>query len=141
MAIVLPEHKDFLLGQARTGKVATVRTDGRPHVVPVWFDLDEETIVFTTWHTTVKANNLRRDPRVSICVDDDRPPFTFIVIEGTAEVTSITGDALIPWATRIASRYMGDDQGAAYGKRNGIAGELLVRVTPTHVIWRKDVAS
>ncbi len=47
--------------------MATVRNDGRPHVVPIWFDLDGDDLVFTTWHTSVKAANLRRDPRVSIC--------------------------------------------------------------------------
>jgi len=67
------EVKNFLLLNARTGKLATVRQDGRPHVAPVWFDLDGDTVVFTTWHETVKAANLRRDPRVAICVDDQTP--------------------------------------------------------------------
>ena len=47
------EVKNFLLLNARTGKLATVRQDGRPHVAPVWFDLDGDTVVFTTWHETV----------------------------------------------------------------------------------------
>lgn len=141
MAILLPEHRDFLLGQVHTGKLATVRADGRPHVVPIWYELDDDTIVFSTWHTSVKANNIRHDPRVSMCVDDERPPFTYIMIEGMAELTSITGDALLPWATRIARRYMGDAQGETYGKRNAVPGEVLVRMTPTRVIWQKDIAS
>jgi nitroimidazol reductase NimA-like FMN-containing flavoprotein (pyridoxamine 5'-phosphate oxidase superfamily) len=39
-----------------------VRRDGRPHVVPIWFDLDGETLVFTTGGNSVKAENIRRDP-------------------------------------------------------------------------------
>ncbi|HLI08028.1 MAG TPA: pyridoxamine 5'-phosphate oxidase family protein [Ktedonobacteraceae bacterium] len=68
-----PEVRTFLLTGTRTAKVATVRADGRPHVAPVWFLLDDDSIVFTTWHTTVKAKNIRRDPRVCLCIDDETP--------------------------------------------------------------------
>ncbi len=133
------EYRAFLLDQARTGQLATVRKDGRPHVVPIWFDLDGDTIVFTTWHKSVKAANLRRDPRVCICVDDQTPPFAFAQIEGTATL-SADADQLLYWATRIAGRYMGAEQAEAYGKRNSVEGELLVRVTPTKIIAKKDIA-
>src|ERR687886_2106332 len=81
------EARAFLLDRPRTAKLATVRADGRPHVAPVWFDLDGDTIVFTTWHTTVKAANIRRDPRVCLCVDDQAPPFAFVTVEGTATLS------------------------------------------------------
>ncbi len=82
MAKMTPvEYNNFLLSQARTGKLATVRKDGRPHVVPIWFDLDGETLVFTTWHESIKAANIRRDPRVCICIDDEKPPFSYVQIE------------------------------------------------------------
>jgi PPOX class probable F420-dependent enzyme len=134
------EVRHFLLDTVRTGKLATVRTDGRPHLAPIWFDLDGDVLVFTTWHTTVKAANLRRNPHVSICVDDDQPPFAFVIIEGTAEFAEPTPEALVHWATRIARRYMGDELAEAYGKRNGVEGELLVRVTPTKVLAQKNVS-
>ena len=68
---------------ARTGKLATVRADGRPHVAPVWYDVDDDgTLVFQTGVGTVKGQNLAREGRASLCVDDDRPPFSFVVVEG-----------------------------------------------------------
>jgi PPOX class probable F420-dependent enzyme len=73
------EARAFLLARPRTAKLATVRADGRPHVAPVWFDLDGDDLRFTTWHASVKAVNLRRDPRVSLCVDDEAPPFAFVM--------------------------------------------------------------
>ena len=73
------ERKQFLLEGTRTGKLATVRKDGRPHVAPIWFDLDGDELVFTTWHESVKAANMRRDPRVSVCVDEEIPPYAFVV--------------------------------------------------------------
>jgi PPOX class probable F420-dependent enzyme len=133
------EARAFLLDRPRTAKLATVRADGRPHVAPVWFDLDGETIVFTTWHATVKAANIRHDPRVCLCVDDDRPPFSFVIIEGTATFVDDL-DALRIWATRIAGRYMGQNLAASYGQRNGVPGELLVRVTPTRIVAQANIA-
>lgn len=141
MSIFTDEQQAFLAKSAWTGKVATTRKDGRPHVAPVWFEVDEDdTIIFTTWHTTVKAANIRRDGRICICMDDQAPPFTFMIIEGTA--TLAAGDEkLLYWATRIAGKYMGQEQAEAYGKRNGVTGELLVRVTPTKVTFQKDIAN
>ncbi|HEY8460285.1 MAG TPA: PPOX class F420-dependent oxidoreductase, partial [Blastocatellia bacterium] len=72
------ECREFISSVPHTAKLATVRPDGRPHVVPVWFDLDGDDIVFTTGGKSVKAANIRRDPRVCICVDDETPPFAFV---------------------------------------------------------------
>jgi PPOX class probable F420-dependent enzyme len=132
------ESHAFLLERARTAKAATVRPDGRSHITPVWFDLDGDDLVFTTWHTTVKARDLRRDPRISLCVDDERPPFSFVLIEGTARLSDNL-DEVRAWATRIAGRYMGVMRAKAYGARNGVAGELLVRVTPTRVVAQSGI--
>jgi PPOX class probable F420-dependent enzyme len=134
------EYHRFMLETARTGKLATVRADGRPHIAPIWFDLDGDVLVFTTWHTTVKAANLRRDPRVSLCVDDEKPPFAYVIVEGTAEFADPTPEERLYWATRIARRYMGDALAESYGKRNGVEGELLVRLTPTKIIAQKGIA-
>jgi PPOX class probable F420-dependent enzyme len=133
------EVKNFLLLNARTGKLATVRQDGRPHVAPIWFDLDGDTVVFTTWHETVKAANLRRDPRIALCVDDQTPPYAFVIIEGSADIEDRAED-LEYWTTRIAGRYMGPELAESYGKRNAVPGELLVRVTPANIVAQKDIA-
>ncbi|MEW6638282.1 MAG: PPOX class F420-dependent oxidoreductase [Actinomycetota bacterium] len=133
------ECRRFLLERSRTAKLATVREDGRPHVAPVWFDLDGETVVFTTWHTTVKAKNMRRDARVSLCVDDEEPPFSFVLIEGRATLSPNDPDLLL-WATRIAGRYMGEERAMEYGRRNAVEGELLVRVRPERVVARAAIA-
>ncbi len=133
------ECKKFLLHGTRTGKLATVRKDGRPHVVPIWFDLDGEKIVFTTGSKSLKGENMRRDPSVCICVDDEKPPFAFVQIEGTAELSENLEEMLY-WATKIGGRYMGAELAEVFGKRNAVKGELLVRVSPTKTIAWKDVA-
>jgi PPOX class probable F420-dependent enzyme len=134
------EVKQFITTGTRTGKLATVRSDGRSHVAPIWFDLDEDgTLVFMTWHTSIKAKNIRRDPRVSICVDEEAPPYAFVIIEGTVIISEDPAKRST-WARRIGGRYMGADRAEEYGKRNGVAGELVLRVTPTKIIARKNVS-
>lgn len=133
------QWKAFASDGTRTGKLATVREDGRPHVVPVWFVVDGEDLVFMTGAGTVKGRNLLRTGQACLCVDDDRPPFSFVSITGTA-TTSTDLDAMLPWSTRIAERYMGSDQAEQFGRRNAVEGELLVRLTPTRVVAQAAVA-
>jgi len=117
-----------------------VRADGRPHVAPIWFALDGDgSLVFNTGADTVKGRNLRRDPRVSLCVDDDTPPFSFAVVEGVASTTE-DPEELRRWATLIGGRYMGADRAEEYGARNGVPGELLVRVKISRVTAARDLA-
>jgi PPOX class probable F420-dependent enzyme len=123
-----------------TGKLATVRADGRPHLAPIWYDLDEDgTIVFNTGADTVKGRNLARDPRASLCVDDERPPFSFVVLEGEVELSDELAEVR-RWAARLGARYMGSDRAEEYGARNGVPGELLARLRPTHVVSAFEVS-
>lgn len=121
------QWRAFVSHGTRTGKLSTVRADGSPHIAPIWFLLDGDDLVFNTGKETVKGRNLARDGRVAMCVDDDQPPFAFVVLQGRAELSEDI-DQLQHWAARIAARYMGEDRAEEFGKRNGVPGELLVRV-------------
>jgi PPOX class probable F420-dependent enzyme len=134
------EWRAFVLDGTRTGKLSTVRADGSPHVAPIWFLLDGDELVFNTGKDTVKGRNLARDGRVALCVDDDRPPFHFVVLNGRARLSEDLAEVRL-WATRIAARYMGEDRAEEYGARNGVPGELLVRVTIDNVLAMRDVAA
>ena len=123
----------FLSEGTRTGKLASTRADGSPHVTPVWFVVDGDDIVFTTHATSVKGRTLRRDPRAALCVDDPAPPYSFVIVEGPVELSEDL-DALLEWATRIGARYMGASRAEEFGCRNGVPGELLVRLTPAKII-------
>jgi PPOX class probable F420-dependent enzyme len=112
---------------------------GRPHVTPVWFVLDGGTIVFTSGERYVKSQDMRREPRVCLCADDETPPFAYVMIEGTAALSDDL-NALLVWATRIGGKYMGADQAKAFGKRNAVPGELHVRVTPTKIVAHAGIA-
>ncbi len=130
---------DFLMEGTRTGKISTVREDGRPHVAPIWFVWNEGKIIFCTMDSSIKAKNIRRNPQVSICVDDESPPYAFVIIQGTAKFSDNQKD-LLKWNTILGGRYMGEKLAEVYGKRNTAEGSLLVEVTPTKMISEKDVA-
>jgi len=106
---------------ARTGKLATVWADGPPHVAPIWFAVDASTIgeaapvgdlVFNTGADTLKGKAIRRDPRVALCVDDERPPFSFVTVEGVVTINEEPGE-LAQWATVLGGRYMGAENAEA----------------------------
>ena len=88
--------------------------------------------MFNTGADTAKGRALRRDPRLSMLVDDERPPFAYVKLTG-------------PWrSARTSTRSGGGRRGSAadtwapdraeeFGARNGVPGELLVRLRPTSV--------
>ncbi len=138
------EIQTSLVSGTLTGKISTVRKDGRPHVVPIWFILDKNDsnikVVFTTGQDSLKAKQKLRDPRVSLCVDDQTPSFSFVLIDGIADINKEPDlREILKWATKIAGRYMGQDNAEAYGKRNAVKGEFLVRIRPTKIIAQKDM--
>jgi PPOX class probable F420-dependent enzyme len=134
------EWRRFLLAGSRTGKLATVRPDGRPNVVPIWFTLEGSELLFTTGERTLKARNLRANPAVAVSVDEESFPYAFVLVEGRASLEALPPPQLLPWTTRIAERYVGNERAAAYGRRNAVDGELLVRVAMTRVVARKGIA-
>jgi PPOX class probable F420-dependent enzyme len=133
------EWQEFVSSGTRTGKAGVTSADGTPHVTPIWFLLDGDDLVLTTHESSVKGKALRRDPRICVCVDDDTPPFSFVSLWGKASLSEDL-DELRRWATELGRRYMGADQAEDFGARNGVPGELLVRVRITKVVATRDLA-
>jgi PPOX class probable F420-dependent enzyme len=128
-----PKISAFLSAGTRTGKLAYAGVDGRPLVAPIWFIVEDGVLVFNTGKYTVKGRALARDPRAALCVDLEEPPYGFVQVQGNAEISEDPVE-LVRTATAIAARYMGQDRAEEFGKRNGVPGELLVRLRPTKVI-------
>ena len=114
-------------------------SDGRPLVAPVWFVVDSGELAFNTGKNTAKGRALARDPRVTMCVDDPRPPYSFVQVQGVASVSEDPPDVL-DIATRTGGRYMDADRAEEYGRRNAGPGELVVRLRSTKVRKMFNVA-
>ena len=133
------EIQAFLSHGTRTAKLATSGPGGQPHVMPVWFVLDGEELVFTTWGDSVKGRNLRRNPRAAVIVDEEVAPYAFVHIRGHVKLSEDL-EELLRLATVIGGRYMGADRAGEFARRNAVPGELLVRLRPERVIAQADVA-
>ncbi|HYZ54093.1 MAG TPA: PPOX class F420-dependent oxidoreductase [Streptosporangiaceae bacterium] len=128
-----PEIRAFLTEGTRTGKLGYLGSGGRALVAPVWFIVEGDELVFNTGKDTAKGRSLARDPRVAISVDLEQEPYGFVQVQGNAELSEDPAE-LLRTATAIAARYVGADRAAEFGRRNGVPGELAVRVRPTKVI-------
>ncbi len=126
------EWQEFVSAGTRVAQFAVVRKSGAPYIVPVWFVLDGIDIVLMTSRQSIKGKALRREARVALCIDDDRPPFAFVTIQGNAKIVDDPSE-LLQFAVAIGGRYMGPERAERFARRNAVLKELLVRVHPTKV--------
>ncbi|MBO4237117.1 PPOX class F420-dependent oxidoreductase [Pseudonocardia alni] len=140
MPVLTPEVVEFLNHGTRTGMLGWTAKDGRPLVAPVWFLVEDDTIVFDTGADTAKGRAIVRDPRVVLTADLPAPPYAFVQVQGVAEI-STDPDELLRTATALGGRYMGADRAEEFGRRNGVPGELVVRIRPTKVVAHLDMTT
>jgi PPOX class probable F420-dependent enzyme len=129
----VPPWREFLMHGTRTAKLATVRRDGRPHIAPIAFVLDGSDLVFSTAKTSVKGLALQRSRQAALAIDDERPPYPFVTVEGTVSISEDL-DEMYRWCRLVGARYMGADHATEMGRRNAVPGQLLIRVKPTRVV-------
>ncbi|HWG13189.1 MAG TPA: PPOX class F420-dependent oxidoreductase [Streptosporangiaceae bacterium] len=133
-----PEVHKFLTEGTRTGKLAYTNAAGRVLVVPIWFIVEDGDLIFNTGADTVKGKFLARERQATICVDLEQPPYAFVQVQGNAELSNDPSE-LLRTATAIAARYVGPDRAEAFGERNAVPGELVVRLRPTKVLAAFDM--
>jgi PPOX class probable F420-dependent enzyme len=103
-----PAVKELLTAR-NMAHVATLMSDGSPHVSPVWIELldDERLAIFST-EAHLKIRNLRRDPRIGISVADEHNPYRSVIIRGRV-VEEIDDERAIEIMDRMSRRYTGAD--------------------------------
>lgn len=131
------EVMNYIDEKPRSAHIATVRADGRPHVSTIWVTRDGDEIVFTTWHTSVKAKNLARTGQAALSIDDQSDS-SYVAIEGTVTIDP-DPDLVRHWAGRLGGKYMGEDRAEEFGARNGIPGEVTCRLRPTRLSGARGI--
>lgn len=139
MARLDADVKAFLSEGTRTGMVGWVASNGRPLVAPVWFVVEGDDLLFNTGEKTAKGQALARDRRAVLTADMPEPPYGFVQVQGEVELISDL-EEVRRIATLCGGRYMGEDRAEEFGARNGVPGELGVRLKPTRVVAQLDVS-
>lgn len=86
--------------------------DGKPRVVPIWFQWTGEDVVLGTPPQAPKVEALRKHPEVAISIDGDVWPYKVLQIRGTARLEKL--DDISPEYSTAAKRYFGSEQGQAW---------------------------
>jgi PPOX class probable F420-dependent enzyme len=108
MAATIPEQFKDLFTKVAFAHLATLMTDGSPHVTPVWVDYDGAYVRVNSAKGRVKDNNMRRDKRVALSIQDPDNPYRYLAIRGeVAEITENGADAHID---ALAKKYLGKER-------------------------------
>jgi PPOX class probable F420-dependent enzyme len=133
-----PEQIDAFLAAPRHAVVAALRRDGSPQLSPIWYLCERDRIYFSILVDSAKYRQLRRDPRIALCIDGGHPDARFVTVYGTAEI--LEGES--PWREdlewRILRRYHDtEEQARRYQQETAGDGPgALVVVTPERVVGR-----
>lgn len=127
---------DAFLAQPVIARIATVRPDGRPHVVPIWFYWDGSSIFMETPPTFVKAKNLHKNPNCAITIDITEGGLRFkgVVLEGKVELLT-DRQSVLDMVTCIYTKYLGPEAIQSPTPKGMIQSEhVIIKLTPERVL-------
>ena len=137
MTIPTPERQAEFLATIPNVTVATIRPDGLPQLTPNWFLWTGSSFLISTAASTVKIRNLRRDPRIVLCVDDVASG-DYVQVTGTA--TIVEGDAVREPTIDICRKYMAEDTLEAHWQSLLATGpQVIIEVQPVRFQWHDRV--
>ena len=128
MAKSIPEKYADLLTKPAFANLATVMPDGSPQVTPVWVDFDGSHILFNSALGRVKDKNIRRDPRVSVAIQDPANPYRYLEVRG--RVVEITEKGADDHINKLSQKYLGKP---VYPFRQPGEVRVLYKIEPEHV--------
>lgn len=107
-------------------KLATINPDGTPHIMPLWYLHQGQDLLMITRPIARKVRNIRRDPRVTVCIDRPTPPYAGVIVQGIAQLEEVAYQEL---AVPLAMRYLGQDAGAQIGAQYAHVDLMTIRVS------------
>jgi len=123
----LTEEAKKLIDGKNFASVATLMPDGSPQVAPVWVERDGDTVVINATATRQRYRNLKRDPRVALCVFDMNNPYSKVLIRGRAtEITKVGAEEHID---KLSMKY----RGGKYEWHKADDPRVVIRINPEHV--------
>lgn len=127
MPATIPQQYRDLFEKKAFAHLATLMSDGRPQVSPVWCDFDGTHVRINSARGRVKDRNMRRDPRVTLALQDPDNPYRYLEVRG--RVVEIIEDGADAHIDRLAKKYLGVDQ---YPYRQPGEVRVTYRIEPEH---------
>jgi PPOX class probable F420-dependent enzyme len=111
-------------------KLATLRPGGTVHLVPIWYLHEGQDLLMISNPRSYKVRYIRRDPRVTVCIDRPTPPYAGVIVRGTASLEEVTYQSL---AVPLSVRYLGQDAGTLIGAEYARTDLMTIRVAIEHL--------
>jgi PPOX class probable F420-dependent enzyme len=128
MAASIPDKYKDLFNKVALAHLATLMTDGRPQVTPVWVDFDGSHIRVNSAKGRVKDKNMRRHKRVALSIADPDNPYRYLAVQG--EVVDVTEEGADDHINALAKKYLGKDQ---YPFRQPGEVRVIYKIRPDRV--------
>ena len=127
MSEAIPDKYRDLFTKRAFASLATLMSDGRPQVTPVWCDVEGDYVLVNSAKGRQKDRNIRRDPRVALAIIDPENPYRYLEIRG--RVVEITEDGADAHIDKMAKKYLGVDK---YPYRQANETRVLYKIQPEH---------
>ena len=124
------DHMARLLKDKNFAFLGTLMKDGRPHVTPVWIDVENGLILINTAEGRIKHRNLSRDSRVSISLVDKNNPYSMVTIQGT--VVDRTFKGADDHIDKLAKKYLDADK---YPAHSPSIKRVIVKIKPERIFY------
>lgn len=130
---------ETILAAPVLARIATANPDNcQPHVVPVWFAWEEKSLWISSFANTRKVRELRSNPKCSVIIEpaDNNANLQAVILEGEVEFITQPLEDLIAIATRIYSRYLGDEGVLDPEPQSWLhdPNHLIIKLTPQKII-------
>ncbi len=112
MPVLAPDVEEFLRG-AHVAALATIRPEGRPHVVPVWYEWDGREFTMASFRQMQKVKNITQKGFAALSIFTSDLPYFQVTVEGPARIGGAIDNV---WRERVAVRYLGEAAGRAYAQ-------------------------
>jgi PPOX class probable F420-dependent enzyme len=131
-----PEDIVDFIEQRHVAVLAYVRSDGRPNQVPIWYTHLDGAFHMSTTTNGLKHRAIQRNPKISLTIQDERPPYRAIIVDGTASIRPL-GDGAGDPTDGMSTRYFGRLGAAAYDRMTRelyeATGLSLITVIPDEI--------
>ncbi|HEX9318240.1 MAG TPA: PPOX class F420-dependent oxidoreductase [Nitrososphaeraceae archaeon] len=126
----MTEQVSKILSDKNFAFLGTLMKDGRPHVTPVWVDLDNDHILINTAEGRIKHKNLTRDPRVSISLVDKNNPYSMVTIQGT--VVDQIKEGADDHIDKLARKYLKAEK---YPGHSPSVKRIIIKIKPDRIFY------